>query len=134
MKLLVMQFSPHSCHIIVLWSKYSLNTKFSNNLVCVIPLLSETKFHTHTKLQAAVINVEILRLRNMWGTDVAVLTINVYIACIRIAHSFIWCSSAKQDIGVGLVGITVVLTLASHEGCKKNGPQRDEYHLVTISV
>jgi hypothetical protein len=59
-----------------------------------------------------------------------VLTVNMHIAGIYIGHSFVWCSSAKEDVGVGLVGITGVGTLASSEGCQESGPQCGAYHPV----
>jgi hypothetical protein len=45
-KLLIMQFSPTSCHFIPLWSKYSPRHPV---LKYVSPLRSETKFHIRTK-------------------------------------------------------------------------------------
>jgi hypothetical protein len=44
MKLLIMQSSPVSCHLLSL-----PQTPLSTPLACILPLLSETKFHTHTK-------------------------------------------------------------------------------------
>jgi hypothetical protein len=52
-KLLIMQFSPFSCHLISLRSKYPLQR--------LVPLMSETKFHTHTEPRAKLqINYELL--------------------------------------------------------------------------
>jgi hypothetical protein len=50
MKLPIMPFSPASYYIIPLVSKYSQTPS-----VCVLPLGSETKFHTHMKLQAKLV-------------------------------------------------------------------------------
>jgi hypothetical protein len=73
-------------------------------------------------------SIEMLSLRCAWGRNVAVLTVNMHIAGIYIGHSFILRSSAKEDEGVGLVGITGVRTLASREGSQKSGPQCGAYH------
>jgi hypothetical protein len=51
MKYLIMQFSSTSCHFISLRSKYSPQTPS----VYVLPLMSETKFHTHTEPQAQLL-------------------------------------------------------------------------------
>jgi hypothetical protein len=48
---LITQASPASCHFLLLWSKYSLQHLFSNTPVYVLPLVRETKLHTHTKQQ-----------------------------------------------------------------------------------
>jgi hypothetical protein len=52
MELLVIQFSPASYCFIPLRPIYSPSAPSSQiPLVCVLPLMSETKFHTHMKLQ-----------------------------------------------------------------------------------
>jgi hypothetical protein len=53
MKLHIMQFSPISRHLIPLRSKNSVQHPVLNHpQYMVLPLMSETKFQTHTKLQA----------------------------------------------------------------------------------
>jgi hypothetical protein len=47
MKLIIMQFSPASCHVISLVPIFS-----STPSVYVPPLMSETMFHTHAEPQA----------------------------------------------------------------------------------
>jgi hypothetical protein len=51
-KLLIMQFSPTSCHFTSIRSKYVLSSTPCSQIssVCVLPLMSETKVHTYTKL------------------------------------------------------------------------------------
>jgi hypothetical protein len=46
-----MQFSPASCHFSSLQSKYSPWHPVLKHSVYVPPLMSQTKFHTHTELQ-----------------------------------------------------------------------------------
>jgi hypothetical protein len=50
MKLLLMQFSTRSS-LHPSWSKYSQQPVLKTTSVYVSPLMSETKFHTHTELQ-----------------------------------------------------------------------------------
>jgi hypothetical protein len=52
MKLLVAQFSLPSYYYIPLQSKYSPQHPLLKYLVCVLALMQETNFHTHTKLKA----------------------------------------------------------------------------------
>jgi hypothetical protein len=45
-----MQSSPASCHFLSLRSKYSpQHPVLKHRPICVLPLVWETKFHTHTK-------------------------------------------------------------------------------------
>jgi hypothetical protein len=54
MKLLIMQFSPISCYFISLRPRYSSQTP----AVYVPPLMSETKFRTHTEPQVRHSNTD----------------------------------------------------------------------------
>jgi hypothetical protein len=50
MNSLIAQLSPTSYHFTWLFSKYSpQHPAIRMLIVCVLPLMSETKFHTHTK-------------------------------------------------------------------------------------
>jgi len=49
MKPLCMQSSPPSCHFLPFRSKYSPSNRSQTPSVYVLPLVRETKFHTHTK-------------------------------------------------------------------------------------
>jgi hypothetical protein len=49
MKLLIIKFSPTSCHLIPLRSKYSSAPCSQTPSVCVPPLTSDTKVHAHTE-------------------------------------------------------------------------------------
>jgi hypothetical protein len=46
MKLLGLEFPPASCYAILPESKYPQH-RFQTPSVCVPPIMSETKFHTH---------------------------------------------------------------------------------------
>jgi hypothetical protein len=52
MKLPIMQLSPTSYYFILLLSKYSPQHPVIKYFQSVLPLTSEVKFHTHSKLQA----------------------------------------------------------------------------------
>jgi hypothetical protein len=52
MKFLVIQFSPLSCHLILLRSKSSSAFRSQTPSVYVLPLMSEIKFRTNTEPQA----------------------------------------------------------------------------------
>ena len=52
MKLLTMHFSLVSCYVLTFRPQgYSLAPKVPNTLNLVLPLMSDTKFHTHTNQQ-----------------------------------------------------------------------------------
>jgi hypothetical protein len=62
MQLFVTQFSSPSHHFILLWSKYSSRQPS----VYVLPLLSETMFHTHTEPQGKTVALYILTFTIFW--------------------------------------------------------------------
>jgi hypothetical protein len=62
------------------------------------------------------------------GWECCVLTFSRHRSWVHIVHCFVRCGSAKQEVGVGLLGVTGVLALASHQGCQQSGPEHEEHH------
>jgi hypothetical protein len=97
MKLLIMQFSPISHHYISLSPKYFPQHPAQTPLVCVFPLMLETKFHTHREPQAlfhAKFEISQRWLRRvvssgMWCCVVAVLLATCFMPVSCLAHSSI---------------------------------------------
>jgi hypothetical protein len=52
-----MKFSPATYHFIPVWSKYSPQHPVLKHPAYSLPLMLETEFHIHTKLQAELIGI-----------------------------------------------------------------------------